>query len=339
MDFTYTPEQDELAKAVRDLIDRKASTERVRSFMDSGSQRDDELWSLVSSQLGLAALKVAEEAGGMGASWVEAGIALEALGSGLVPVPLLGHLVATSLIPGSEALAEGTSVATVALGPGVSAAGAALVGSGAHVLDGAAADVVVVVAADGDGEALYLVEGPVPAVSAVPLDQTRPQATLTFEGVAAHRVGDEAAVARARDLYRVAIAMESVGAAKRSLDLTVEYLKTRQQFGKVLGSFQALRHRAADCAVALEAATATARYASWVADGSPSELAEIAPLAKALATQAFRDIAAEMIQLHGGIGFTWEHDTHLYFKRATANYLLGGTPADERRALAQRVIG
>ena len=340
MDFSFTPEQDELRRAVRDLAERRIGSAKVRAAMATGGN-DGELWTTACSQLGLAGLAVPESAGGSGASWVEVGIVLEELGASLAPIALLPHVVAASVIPASmhglAELAAGTKVAAVALGSGVTSAGAALVGRAEHVLHGATADVFVVSAADVDGEALFLVHGEVGREELIPVDQTRAQATLTFEGSAAHRIGGQEAVDRARDILRVAIALESVGAASRCLEMTVDYLKTRVQFGKVLGAFQALRHRAADCAVALEGATATARYASWVIDGDPAELPIVAPIAKALCTQTYRDIAAEMIQLHGGIGFTWVHDAHLYFKRATANLLLGGDPAAERRVLASRV--
>ena len=340
MDFSFTSEQDELRGAVRDLAERRCSSQQVRAAMASGGV-DEGLWTTAVTQLGLAGLPVAESAGGVGATWVEVGIVLEELGACLAPIPLLSHLVAASVIPesmhGLSGVAAGTHRAAVALGPGVTSAGGALIGRSDHVPYGVGADVYVVVAADEHGEGLYLVYGDVVALSLIPVDQTRPQATLTFEGSAAHRIGGQAEVDRARDIHRVAIALDSVGAARAAFEATVAYLKTRVQFGKVLGGFQALRHRAADSAVALEAATATARYASWVVDGNPAELAVVAPLAKALCTQTLHDIAADMIQMHGGIGFTWEHDAHLYFKRAATNLALGGDPAAQRRELARRV--
>ena len=343
MDFTFTAQQEELRRAVRDLGEKRSSSQQVRETMASGGH-DADLWVVIGQQLGLAALPVSEAAGGVGASWVEVGVVLEELGACLAVVPLLSHLVAVSVIPERASVladvAAGTKTAAVALGPGVNAAGGALLGRMDHLSYGATADVVVVVAADQESEALYLVdvaEGGVAVEPLIPIDQTRPQSNVVLDAAPAHRIGGQDAVDRARDIQRVAIALDSVGAARTALELTVAYLKTRVQFGRALGGFQALRHRAADCAVALEAATATARYASWVVDGNPAELAEVAPIAKALCTQTFHDLAAEMIQLHGGIGFTWEHDAHLYFKRATTNLLIGGDPAAQRSELATRV--
>jgi alkylation response protein AidB-like acyl-CoA dehydrogenase len=138
------------------------------------------------------------------------------------------------------------------------------------------------------------------------------------------------------DLLRVALAIEAVGTARHCLASTVDYLKTRVQFGKPIGSFQALQHRVADLAVDLEAASSTAYYAAWVAADAPDELPVVAPLAKAVCADAAYRIAAETIQLHGGIGFTWEHDAHLYFKRATATRMMLGDAHEQRRLVAAR---
>jgi alkylation response protein AidB-like acyl-CoA dehydrogenase len=137
-------------------------------------------------------------------------------------------------------------------------------------------------------------------------------------------------------VLRVALALEAIGVARWCLGATVEHLKTRVQFGKAIGSFQALQHRAADLAVLLESAAATASYAAWTVADSPGELPAMAPLALATCADATYRIAAETIQLHGGIGFTWEHDAHLYFKRATTTKLLLGEPHEQRRLLAER---
>jgi alkylation response protein AidB-like acyl-CoA dehydrogenase len=148
-------------------------------------------------------------------------------------------------------------------------------------------------------------------------------------------IGPEA-VARARDLFSVGVAVESVGAAARCLEETVAYLKERVQFGRPIGSFQALKHRCADLATELEAARSTAYYAAWAVDGAPDELGVVAPLAEAVAGAALLHVAAEGIQMHGGIGFTWEHDAHMYLKRAKANELLAGGYRRVRRQVAER---
>jgi alkylation response protein AidB-like acyl-CoA dehydrogenase len=218
-------------------------------------------------------------------------------------------------------------------------------GAAAHVLDGALADLFVVAAqVDGDEQpALFAVEagaGGVTVAAQPTLDQTRGQATVTFAGAPAIRLTDPgagaAAVKRLVDTLWVALAIESVGAADRCLRMTVDYLRERIQFGRALGTFQALRHRCADLAAELEGARATAHYAAWAVDGAPEELNEVAPLANAVCTEMLLHVAGETIQLHGGIGFTWEHDAHLYFKRAKANELLYGTPRALRLLAAER---
>jgi alkylation response protein AidB-like acyl-CoA dehydrogenase len=208
-----------------------------------------------------------------------------------------------------------------------------------YVLDGQVADVAIV-AARSDGELALFAAG-VSTARCTPhptLDLTRRQARLEFTGSPAVRVspvGDRgAAAARALDLARVALAVESVGVGAASLAMTVEYLKIREQFGVPLATFQALRHRVADLAVRLEAATSSAWYALRVA--GTEEFAVAAPLAKLVATQAAWQITAQSIQLHGGIGFTWEHDAQLYFKRAVASRFLFGDPASLRRCVGAR---
>jgi alkylation response protein AidB-like acyl-CoA dehydrogenase len=172
------------------------------------------------------------------------------------------------------------------------------------------------------------------------LDQTRTQATVTFDHAPVVPVspeGDGGALAsRAEQLLRVGLAAESAGGAIQCLNMTVEYLKTRVQFGKPIGEFQALKHRCADLAVSAESAWMTAHAAIQAAVSDPDELLIAAPLAKRYCADAYFRVAAETIQLHGGIGFTWEHDAHRYFKRAKSVQLLCGTPSELRRLIAAR---
>jgi alkylation response protein AidB-like acyl-CoA dehydrogenase len=184
---------------------------------------------------------------------------------------------------------------------------------------------------------MWLVESTFASAEArVGIDPLRPLGTVRLVDARGRRLADSAAAARGVDILRVAIAVEAVGVAQWCLDTTVEYLKTREQFGRPIGSFQALAHRAADLAVELSAATSTAYYAAWAVADSPAELPVVAPLAKAVCGDAAYRIAAEAIQMHGGIGFTWEHDAHLYFKRATALRLLLGDSHVQRRLVAER---
>jgi alkylation response protein AidB-like acyl-CoA dehydrogenase len=174
-------------------------------------------------------------------------------------------------------------------------------------------------------------------VTALPtLDRSRPQARIALDGAPAAEVGDAAAACRATDLLLAAVAMECAGAARYCLDATVAHLRTRVQFGRPLGTFQALQHRCADLAVLVESAWSTAWYATWAADADPATAAVAAPLAKAHCADAFRTVAGEAIQLHGGIGCTWEHWAHRYLKRATSTVLLFGGRAWVRSVVAER---
>jgi alkylation response protein AidB-like acyl-CoA dehydrogenase len=342
MDFAFNPEQQELRAALRDVAADRCSPAQLRDAVDNHEAYDEKLWRLLAGELGLVGVAVSEPNGGMGGGFVDAAVALEEAGAALFPAPLLTSIVgAVSLDRAAvgpdvvAAIASGERGVAVAVAPSVAAPDGQLTGEAVHVLDARHADVLVVAASDG----LWLTDRSTPGVmlAASPsLDLTRWQATVRFDGAAASRLGDEESAARLVDLLRVGLAVESVGVARRCLASTVDYLKTRVQFGKPIGSFQALQHRAADLAVDLEAATSTAYYAAWVAADSPNELPIVAPLAKAVCTDAAYRIASETIQIHGGIGFTWEHDAHLYFKRATASRLLLGDAHEQRRLVADR---
>jgi alkylation response protein AidB-like acyl-CoA dehydrogenase len=212
------------------------------------------------------------------------------------------------------------------------------------VLDGHTADVVLVVARTDAGVSLFLVDGDAPGLgrTAMPtMDQTRKQARLVFSSVPARLVGTEGvgwpAVSRALDLAAVALAAEQVGGAQRVLEMSVEYAKVRVQFGRPIGSFQAVKHKCADMLLAVESAKSAAYYAAWTAADDNEELPVMASLAKAFCSEAYFKAAADNIQIHGGIGFTWDHPAHLYFKRAKSSELILGDPAYHRELLAQRI--
>jgi alkylation response protein AidB-like acyl-CoA dehydrogenase len=350
VEFGFTAEQAELRDTVRAFLTRHATSARVRG----ADGFDAVLWQRLAGELGVTALAIDEAHGGFGASEVEVGVVLEETGRVLLPAPYLSTVTAAAavdavlaadLLPG---IADGGTIATLALAePGVgwvperwsctarSAGGGYLLnGVKEHVLDGQVADVAIV-AAVCDGECgLYAVRTEdARRTEHSTLDATRRQARLEFAGTPAVRVSTRGA-GRALELMWAALAVESVGVAQASLGLTIDYLKTREQFGARLAHFQALRHRVADLAVAVEVATSSAWYALRVAD--TDEFAVAAPLAKLVATRAAYAVTAESIQLHGGIGFTWEHDAHLYFKRATANRLLLGDEVALHRVIGAR---
>jgi alkylation response protein AidB-like acyl-CoA dehydrogenase len=312
--------------------------------MASKSGYDDELWSLLCEQIGVAALSIPQEFGGIGAGAVETAIVLAELGRTLTPAPLLGSgvLAAQLLLALDDDAAQGRLLPSIAEGaivavawagadgrwrsPVVSAVGGVLTGTAHYVLDGDLAGTLLVAAADDHGAGVYEVD---PAAEGVTrahtptMDPTRRLASVSLAEARSRRLGTGdagAALTRARDAACVALAAEQVGAAARILELTVEYSKVRVQFGRPIGSFQALKHRMADLHVLVEAARSAA---SAAAAGQLD-----AAVAKSYCSEAFGTIAGEAIQLHGGIAITWEHDAHLYFKRAHGSAQLFGQPAE-----------
>jgi alkylation response protein AidB-like acyl-CoA dehydrogenase len=212
------------------------------------------------------------------------------------------------------------------------------------VLDGHVADLILVAAKAPKGLSLFAVQSDAEGLTSTPLktmDLTRKQARIELAGVPARLVGEEGAagagLAKTLDLAAVALAAEQVGGAQRVLDMSVEYAKTRIQFGRPIGSFQAIKHKCADMLLEVESAKSAAYYAGWAAADDSDELPVAASLAKSYCSEAYFHAAAENIQIHGGIGFTWEHDAHLYFKRAKSSELLFGDPAYHREILAQRI--
>jgi alkylation response protein AidB-like acyl-CoA dehydrogenase len=282
------------------------------------------VWKRLTTELGLTGLAVPEAQDGSGASFAEVAVVLEEAGRTLLRAPLLSTAVAAMVLADAGAddllppLLDGS-------------------GSAAFITDldspvaNAAGSTLLLIAADDE---LRVVETSAATVTPVEaMDPTRPLARVDLSGAAARTLGT---AAYAIDLLQVALAAECVGAARAVLELTVAYLKVREQFGRPLGSFQALRHRVADLTVELEGATSTVWYAARAAAERAADLPVVAPLAKAAAQDAFAHLAGEAIQLHGGIGFTWEHDAHLYFKRAWTTALLHGDSRTLRRTAFAR---
>jgi alkylation response protein AidB-like acyl-CoA dehydrogenase len=327
-----SPEQAALRAAVRDFCRKHA---------------DARAWARLTGELGLTGLAIPECYGGSGAGLAEVAVAVEETGRVLLPAPYLSTALAGAVLSEGDAvlggsgaaeflpgIASGALRAAFVLGGSVTASGGRLTGVAHHVLDGAEAGLFVVRA----GDTLFAVRAADAVVTpAGTLDQSRSQAAVEFRGAPAVAAGCTAE--RAEDLLRVMLAVESAGAAAHCLDVTVDYLKTRVQFGRPIGAFQSLRHRCADLAVEVASARATAYAAVRAAAspaGSPAELAVLGPLAKRHCVDVFWHVAAEMIQLHGGIGFTWEHEAHRYLKRAKTSQLLHGTPVELRRLVSQR---
>lgn len=219
-----------------------------------------------------------------------------------------------------------------------------LEGEKRYVLDGHVADLVLVVARSAGGISLFAVEAGAEGLEVVPLptmDQTRKQAAIRFRATPARMVGTEGtgwpAVAKMLELAAVALAAEQVGGAQFVLEMAVGYAKQRVQFGRPIGSFQAIKHKCADMLLEVESAKSAAYYGAWVAAENDEELPVVASIAKSYCSEAYFHAAAENIQIHGGIGFTWEHPAHLYFKRAKSAELLFGDPTYHREMLAARI--
>ncbi|MFD7718826.1 acyl-CoA dehydrogenase family protein [Streptomyces sp. NPDC059814] len=346
-----TEEQEELRSAVRSLLTRHQGASA---------------WGPLSEQIGAAGLAVPEEYGGVGGGARDVHVLMEELGRGLSPLPCLGSAVLTvgallasgdeeacgRLLPG---LADGTSVGALAWaergswepdairaeavpGPG---GGTLVTGAKEHVLDWPVVDVLLVAARTACGVSLFEVPADAAGVRREPvvtMDGTRGQARWVLEAAEGRLLGADGDGGRSlehvRDLACTALAAEQVGAAGRALELTVAYARDRVQFGRAIGSFQAVKHRLADAYVLVESARSAALGAAFAADEDPGALPRAAAVAKSVCSEAFSAVAGEMIQLHGGIGITWEHDAHRYFKRAHGAGELFGPPARHRARLA-----
>lgn len=310
-------EREMLRQTVAALVDRYASSEAVRRAMASDCGYDESLWALLCDQVGATALVVPEELGGAGGQLGDAAVVFEELGRALAPTPLWGSTLAELALLASDepdadalaALAGGTAIGAVVFDPD-------------HVVHGDVADVVIAVR---DGRIERWTQ--VAAEPLVPLDPTRRLARL--------RPGHTEVIGRdpgLADTAAILLAAEQIGAAARCLQLTVDYTKQRVQFGRPIGSFQALKHRLADLYVSVQ----TARAAVGDAVDAPGPTT--AALARLAATEAFCAVAGEAIQMHGGIAITWEHDIQLYFKRAHSSARLLAAPTDVLRSLESQAL-
>ncbi len=365
-DFEFTPEHEELRQTVRRFLERESPEARVRALMETPTGYDERAWKRTAEELGLPGLVVPERHGGVGLGPVELAIVMEEMGRVLYCAPYLSTAVLSvhTLLHAAtdEAkdrllaeIASGAVTAAVALplelGSGDGACRAAreagawrLDGSAAFVVDGHVADVVLVAAQAGDGLGLFRVEGGASELrrTALPaLDLTRKLSRLEFSATpaVAISVGDvSAALERVLALTIAALSAEQVGGAERCLEMATEYAKTRLQFGRPIGSYQAIKHKCADMLVEVEFARSAAYHAAFRARADDTaEAATTAHMAKAYCSEAYFHAAAENIQIHGGMGFTWEHSAHLYFKRAKASSVLFGDPIHHRRELARRI--
>ena len=369
VEFMFTDEQDQLLKAVRRFSAENFDEQTVRQLMESDPPFDPKAWTRLGTELGVLGLSVPEADGGVGGSLVDQAVAVEELGAALACGPFFGtvYLAIPALVAASAGpvrdevlaeLVEGRRTAAFAVTDlagavdptaTVSARAAGdrwtLSGTVDRVVDAGAADDLLVAATGDDGLSLFVVDAAGPGVERTPLltvDLTRPQATIALSDAPARLVAgpDEAArvIGHALQVGSALLAVEQVGAAQHMLDVAVQYAKDRLQFGRPIGSFQAVKHRLADMMVDLEHARSTAYHAVWALTDGSDDPALAASIAQATCSAAFSRIATDAIQTLGGIGFTWEHQAHLYFKRATADAALLGTAEQHRSRVAELVL-
>jgi alkylation response protein AidB-like acyl-CoA dehydrogenase len=342
MALILNDDEEQFRDSVRRVVAERSPLSKLRELMSSGQPYDADVWKQLSA-LGLPALIVPAEHGGAAAGYSVLSVGLGELGAGLVASPLLActlaagallrlgdEAAAARLLPG---IASGELIATLAAG-GTGTARAdsdSLTGEISPVLNAAQAGVLLVPALDGDTTVLFEVAAAAPGVQVTPLpalDHSRSLARVTLDGAAGRRLDGDAAAALgfAADLANLALASEQLGAMAACVAMTAEYAKIRSAFGRPIGSFQGVKHRLAELHTTWELAHAALRDAARAADERPADFSRAALVARLAVSASYVDAAVATVQLHGGIGFTWEHDAHLYQKNAMSQHaLFGGT--------------
>ncbi len=377
MDFRFNEEQEELRSIARSFLEEHSGSEQIRKAMESELGFDPALWEQLGGELGWPSVHIPEEYGGLGLGYVELVALLEITGGALLCAPFFSSvcLGANALLSAASeeqkaehlpGIAEGQTRATLAYtsptgcpdasGIEVTASrsgdGFVLQGEYGFVLDGHSADLLVVAARSSgthgeDGVSLFALPGDSAGLTRRVLptvDQTRKLAVLELADVHLPQsalLGQEGAgwpaLRKTLQLAAIALAAEQLGGAQKCLDMSVEYAKERIQFGRPIGSFQAIKHKCADMMVAVESARSAVYYAACVAAEDGDELAVCASLAQAYCSDTYFRCAADAIQIHGGVGFTWEYDVHLYFKRAKSSESFLGDPAYHRELVAREI--
>ena len=367
--ITMDSERGELRRVMRDFLETRSPEREVRRVMETSCGWDETLWRQVCTELELTGLQVPTEFGGSGFGLAEVGVVLGEFGRYLACVPYFSTVILaqTTLLQADDeeakqrwlpALADGTIRGTLAVtGPsgrwtdpteGVTAdqgrGGWRIRGTKRFVIDGHTADLILVAARGTDGASLFAVESGATGLHRTlmrGMDATRKLADLEFDDVSATLIGTAGSagpvIDAVLDFARVGLATEQVGGADRAFEMAVHYAKTRIQFDRAIGSFQAIKHKCAEMCLQVEHARTLAYHALWAATEATQELPVAAAMAGALCSDAYFRIAAENIHIHGGIGFTWEHPAHLYFKRAKLSQQLFGSASFHRELLARRV--
>jgi alkylation response protein AidB-like acyl-CoA dehydrogenase len=365
-EYRFTDEQNQLRDAVRKFSAEHFAEEKIRQLMENDPPFDPKVWARLGGELGVLGLSVPEADGGAGGTHVDQLVAVEELGARLACGPLFGtvYLAIPALVAASSGsardellgdLIEGRRTAAVAVvdragvfdpeAVTVTADGDALSGAVTQVVDGGIADVLLVAARASDGVALYAVDTTAAGVQRTPLatlDLTRSEANVTLNDAPARLIAgpDETArvLGHALQVGAALLAVEQVGAAQHLLDLSVEYAKSRLQFGRPIGSVQGVKHRLADLLVDVEHARSTAYHAIWALTDGSDDPALATSVAQAVCSAALSHVASDTIQVHGGIGFTWEHQAHLYYKRAATDAVLLGGAEQHRDRVAAMVL-
>ncbi|MEB3983282.1 acyl-CoA/acyl-ACP dehydrogenase [Mycobacterium sp. 663a-19] len=360
-DLLYSDTEEALRDSVRHLFADRCPVEAVVSAYDPVPQDFSPVWRTLSADLGVAGLLVPESLGGAGAGAREAAVVMEEIGRAVAPVPFLssGVLATVALLRAGDTetvprLAQGSATAALVVPlstapgdpiAGVGVAGDGLTGSVTSVAGAAEADVLVVPVAAPDGLELHTVPSDAPGVEVSPvlaLDMTRPLANVRFSGAASSSIGArvgaaDAAVTEALQTGAALLASEQLGVAQWCFDTTLAYAKQRKQFGRTIGSYQAIKHRLADLWFEVGSATAVARYAADTRARGDEDANTAAAIAQAYCSGVAVHAAEECVQLHGGIGMTWEYPAHLYLKRAKSDQLAFGSAYRHRARLAELV--
>jgi alkylation response protein AidB-like acyl-CoA dehydrogenase len=329
MDFGLTDDQRDIQRTARDLLGERATFARVREHAEAGTS-DQALWKEL-CDLGWPGIAISEENGGQGLGTIELSILCEELGRVVAPVPFLPSVMAACVIEqAGSAEQRARWLPGLASGETIGALAGAVEGTAELVVGGAEAEVIVLVEDDGSGRLLTPEDAEVSKIATI--DPTRSAARVSAPDGAGETLEDGCP---GLGQALVAVSSELVGVSERALDMTVEYVKERKQFGVPVGAYQAVSHRCAQMLLDTEKARSTTAFAAWSADADPEQLAQAAAMAKAAASDAGREVTASAIQAHGGIGFTWEANVHWLYKRAQIDAtLLGGAKRHRARLAA-----
>jgi alkylation response protein AidB-like acyl-CoA dehydrogenase len=373
MQFSFTNEQEDFRGILRRFFSARSPSSEVRKLMETDAGWDRESWKKLNQELGLTAVHIPEEYGGQGFGCVELSIVLEEMGRVLLCAPYFSSVVlaATAILnAGTDAqkrkllpaIASGDTIATFAftedngrwdsIGVAMTATGSGntfkLNGIKSFVVDGHTADLIVVLAREPGtsrdaGLSLFTVRGDAPGLKRTPLksmDATRKLARLEFKDVEAELLGEagQAAEPFAKTMTQAVVCLsnEMAGGADKLRETSLEYAQMRMQFGRPIAAFQSMKHKQADMLVDVETAKSAAYYAAAAVDEGAEDVAAVASLAKASVAEAYLQTAIHAIQIRGGIGFTWDEDTHLWFKRAKSSEVFLGDPNHHRELMMQR---